>query len=78
MVNAVRQQLVDGLSEVRRTVAMLRTPVAADRSLPKLLRELASDFEKATQLPIRVTVPDNLPALSEAYRLALYRLHRKH
>ena len=74
MVNSVRQQLNEGLSEVRRTVAMLRTPVTTDLSLPKALHELAIDFEKATQLPVRVTVPDSLPPLSEAYRLALYRV----
>ena len=73
MVDAVRQQLDEGLSEVRRTVAMLRTPVTTDLSLPKALHELAIDFEKATQLPIRVTMPDSLPPFSEAYRLALYR-----
>ena len=73
MVNSVRQQLNEGLSEVRRTVGMLRTPVATDLSLPKALHALAIDFEKATQLPIRVTVSDSLPPLPEAYRLALYR-----
>ena len=73
MVNSVRQQLNEGLSEVRRTVGMLRTPVTSDLSLPNALHALATDFEKATQLPIRVTVPDSLPPLSEAYRLALYR-----
>ncbi len=73
MVETVRQQLIEGLSELRRTVAMLRTPIATDLSLPKALHELASDFEKATQLPIKVTVPDSLPPLPEAYRLALYR-----
>ena len=73
MVDAVRQQLDEGLSEVRRTVAMLRTPVTTDLSLPKALHELAIDFEKATQLPIRVNMPDSLPPFSEAYRLALYR-----
>jgi len=73
MVEIVRQQLIEGLSELRRTVAMLRTPIATDLSLPKALHELASDFEKATQLAIKVTVPDSLPPLPEAYRLALYR-----
>lgn len=73
MVETVRQQLIEGLREVRRTVAMLRTPIATDLSLPKALHELASDFEKATQLAIKVTVPDSLPPLPEAYRLALYR-----
>ena len=73
MVNTVRQQLNEGLSEVRRTVGMLRTPVSTDLSLPKALHELAIEFEKATQLPIRVSVPDSLAPLPEAYRLALYR-----
>ncbi len=73
MVDAVRQQLDEGLSEVRRTVGMLRTPVTADLSLPKALHELAVDFEKATELTIRVTLPDSLPPLPEAQRLALYR-----
>ena len=73
MVETVRQQLIEGLSELRRTVAMLRTPIATDLSLPKALHELASNFEKATQLAIKVTVPDSLPPLPEAYRLALYR-----
>ena len=73
MVNSVRQQLNEGLREVRRTVGMLRTPVTTDLSLPKALHELAIDFEKATQLPIRVTVPDSLPPLPEAHRLAVYR-----
>ena len=73
MVNSVRQQLNEGLTEVRRTVGMLRPPVAADLSLPKALHELAIEFENATQLPIRVTMPDSLPPFSEAYRLALYR-----
>ena len=73
MVNSVSQQLNEGLSELRRTVTMLRTPAGTDLSLPKALHELAIDFEKATQLPIRVTVPDSLPPLSEAYRMALYR-----
>ena len=73
MVKSARKQLRDGLSEVRRTVGVLRTPVTTDLSLPKALRELASDFEAATQLPIRVTVPDSLPPLPEAHRLALYR-----
>ncbi len=73
MVNSVRHQLNEGLSEVRRTVGMLRIPIDTDLSLPKALHELAMDFEKATQLIIRVAVPDSLPPLSEAYRLAVYR-----
>ena len=73
IVNSVRHQLNEGLNEVRRTVGMLRTPVDTYLSLPKALHELAMDFEKATQLPIRVTLPDSLPPFPEAYRLAVYR-----
>ncbi len=73
MIETVRQQLDEGLREVRRTVSMLRAPAGADLSLPVALKRLAADFEQATQLPISVSVPDSSPPLAEAHRLALYR-----
>lgn len=73
MVSSVSQQLTEGLGELRRTVGMLRTAVGTDLSLPKALHELAVGFEKATQLPVNVSIANSLPPLSEAYRLALYR-----
>lgn len=73
MIETVRQQLDEGLREVRRTVSMLRAPSGADLSLPVALKQLADDFEQATQLAISVFVPDSLPTLPETHRLALYR-----
>ena len=78
MVNSVRQQLNEGLSEVRRTVAMLRTPVTTDLSLPKALKQLAMDFENATQLHIRVTVPDSLPPFPKPTAWRCIGPHKKH
>ncbi len=73
MINTVTEQLREGLGEVRRTVAMLRTPVGTDLSLPAALKQLASDFEGATHLRIAVSVPDSIPPLPDPQRLALYR-----
>jgi len=73
-IKTVRKQLDEGLSELRRTVAMLRAPGATDLSLPKVLKQLAEEFEEATGLRIQVTVPDSLPRLSDGYRLAIYRV----
>lgn len=70
----VRQQLDEGLGELRRTVAMLRAPSETDLALPKVLIQLAKEFEEATQLSIQVAVPDSLPRLSDGYRLALHRV----
>ncbi|MEM7028755.1 MAG: sensor histidine kinase [Chloroflexota bacterium] len=73
IIHTVREQLNDGLGEVRQTVAMLRTPLSTDISLPKALRQLAHNFEAATQLNIDTHLPDTLSPLPERYRLALYR-----
>jgi signal transduction histidine kinase len=72
-VGTVRQQLEEGLGELRQTVAMLRTPIATDLSLPRALKQLARDFERATQLHVQVSVPDSIPPLPDSYRMALYR-----
>lgn len=73
-IATVRQQLDEGLGELRRTVAMLRAPSETDLALPKVLIQLAKEFEEATQLSIQVSVPDSLPRLSDGYRLALHRV----
>jgi signal transduction histidine kinase len=73
MIATVHQQMREGLNELRRTVATLRTPLAVDLSLPKALLQLARDFEQATQLRIHVSAPDTLPPLPNRRRIALYR-----
>ncbi len=74
MVDTVRGQLREGLDEVRQTVAMLRTPLATDLSLPKALKKLTLEFREATSLEIHTTVPDTLPPLPDGHRMALYRV----
>ncbi len=73
MVRTVRQQVKEALSELRRTVATLRAPVEADLSLPRALRRLATGFESATGITMHLMAPDELPELSSAQRVALYR-----
>ncbi|MEM7343208.1 MAG: sensor histidine kinase [Chloroflexota bacterium] len=74
MINTVREQLKEGLAEVRQTVALLRTPLTTDLSLPKALRQLQQSFQTATDLQVTADIPDDLPALPDSYRLALYRV----
>jgi signal transduction histidine kinase len=72
MIETVRQQLTEGLQDVRRTVSMLRPDAGAEPTLGDAITQLASDFEQATQLPVNVTVADGLPALPDRQRLALH------
>ncbi|HSJ58487.1 MAG TPA: sensor histidine kinase [Anaerolineae bacterium] len=73
MVGTAREQVREALAELRGTVATLRTPVAVDLQLGSALRRLVADFEAATGVPVHQAVPDELPALPEMHRLALYR-----
>jgi signal transduction histidine kinase len=73
MVNTVHEQVIDALAELRRTVATLRTPLDVDLSLLTALTRLAHDFEKATSIKVNRSLPDELPPLPDAQRLALYR-----
>jgi signal transduction histidine kinase len=74
MVNTVRQEVVEALAELRRTVATLRTPLDADLSLPVALTRLVTGFEDATGVKVNWLLPAELPPLPNAYRLALYRV----
>ncbi len=74
MVNTVHHEVVEALAELRHTVATLRTPLAADLSLPAALTRLVTGFEDATGVKVNRLLPDELPALPETYRLALYRV----
>jgi two-component system sensor histidine kinase UhpB len=73
MVVTVRDQVREALSELRRTVATLRPPLEADLSLPVALARLATGFEEATGLTVHLTLPEEMPALPDTHRLALYR-----
>ncbi|MBX2998317.1 MAG: sensor histidine kinase [Caldilineaceae bacterium] len=73
MVKTVREQLVEGLAELRQTLAALRDPLAVGVSLSKMLQMLADEFSQATQIEIQTHIPNPLPDLLEAQRNAIYR-----
>jgi signal transduction histidine kinase len=73
MVTTVRQQVREALSELRSTVATLRSPVEADLSLPLALTRLVNSFQQSTGLGVHLSLPQDLPAVPGAQRSALYR-----
>jgi signal transduction histidine kinase len=73
MVETVREQVREALGELRATVATLRAPVEADLQLRSALQRLATHYEEATGSSIHQVLPDSMPRLPEAHRLALFR-----
>ena len=73
MVGTVREQVQEALRELRATVATLRTPVEADLHLRSALRRLADQFEGATGMTVHRVLPEALPELPDAHRMALFR-----
>lgn len=73
MINTVRQQLVEGLEELRRTLAAIRNPIMGGASLSRSLITLTDDFAKATRIQVHRTLPNDLPSLSDMQRIAIYR-----
>ncbi len=73
MIGAVLEEIREGLSELRRTVATLRAPVEADLALAPALKRLAGGFEQATGITVHLAVAENLPELGPSQRHALYR-----
>lgn len=76
MIEAMRGQLKQALAELRQTVSALRSPeasVALNGSLATAVSHLVQTFQEATGLGVDLTMPEELPLLPEAYRLALYR-----
>lgn len=72
MVDTMRDQLKEGLAELRETVAALRSPVRA--TLTSSLERLATAFEAATGIEVRVELPEVLPELDQGQHHALYRV----
>jgi signal transduction histidine kinase len=76
MIEAMRAQLKQALAELRQTVSALRSPDSAatlQGSLATAVSHLAQTFQEATGLAVHVQLPEDLPLLPEAHRLALYR-----
>jgi signal transduction histidine kinase len=73
LVGTVREQVREALSELRGTVATLRTPIEADLQLRSALRRLMEQFEAVTGVTVHHALPEEMPALTGVQRLALYR-----
>jgi signal transduction histidine kinase len=73
MVSTVREQVREALNELRSAVATLREPLATDLPIHTALQRLVNSFDAATDLTVHLNLPAELPNLSTAQRLALYR-----
>jgi signal transduction histidine kinase len=75
MIEAMRDQMKEGLADLRSTVSVLRGPPdgAASLPLPTALASLAQAFQENTGLAVHLTLPATPPVLPEPQRLALYR-----
>lgn len=73
IIETVRQQVVEGLGELRRTVAALRAPLEAELSLPHALMRLVANFQEATGVVAHLHLPETLPPIPDEQRHALYR-----
>ena len=73
MVGTVREEVREALGELRSAVATLRAPIEADLQLRSSLRRLIANFEEATGFVVHQVLPEEMPDLPGAYRLAIYR-----
>jgi signal transduction histidine kinase len=73
MIGTVREQISEALSELRGTVATLRTPIEADMQLRSSLKRLTTYFEDATGLTVHQVLPEAMPDLPDSHRLGLFR-----
>ncbi len=73
MVAVVREQIRDALYELRSTVATLREPLYAGLSLQTAVRRVIESFERASDLKLATHISDDLPVVSDAYRIAFSR-----
>jgi signal transduction histidine kinase len=73
MVGTVREEVREALAELRSAVATLRAPIEADLHLRSSLQRLIASFEEATGLVVHQMLPEEMPPLPDAYRLAIFR-----
>lgn len=73
IIGTVREQVLEGLRELRRTVAALRTPLEEELPLRSALTRLASHFMEATGIQTELALPTTIPDLPADHRQALYR-----
>jgi signal transduction histidine kinase len=73
MVETVREQVREALSELRSTVATLREPLQTDLSLWNALPRLIAPFDTATGLDVELILPPEEFTIPNAHRLTIYR-----
>lgn len=74
ILGTVREQVKEGLSELRRTVAMLKASEEEDLPLSQALTRLADQVQEATGMPIHLSIDADLPELKSVHRQAFYRV----
>lgn len=73
MIATVREQVRDGLGELRQTVAMLRAPLEEDIPLSQALEKLTHQVEEAAGIQVQLAIEDAVPPLAAIQRQAVYR-----
>jgi signal transduction histidine kinase len=73
IIGTMREQMKEALADLRHTVTALRAPLTDDLPLNVALSRLAQTFQEGTGLTVQLQLPPDLPELSEAQRLTLYR-----
>ena len=73
MIATVREQVREGLSELRRTVAMLRSPLEQELPIEIALEKLVNQAADATGIQIHLSIGDCPSPLPGSHRQAVYR-----
>jgi signal transduction histidine kinase len=73
IIGTVREQVKEGLGELRRTVAMLRASEEEDLPMAQSMTQLANQVQEATGIPIHVSIAADISDMSSVYRQAFYR-----
>ncbi len=76
MIETMRMQLKQALTELRQTVSALRSPDVLpelSKSLQTAVSDLAHTFQEATGLSVHLDLPPKLPSLPQSHQLTLYR-----
>ena len=73
MITTAREQVLEALADLRKTVATLREPLETGLEFQQGLKSLIEDFEGATDLNVNLLVCENFPRLPDSHRLTFYR-----
>ena len=73
ILKTVREQVREGLSDLRRTVAILRASVDEELPLAEAVKKLARQFEDASLLKIHLNLENDLNVLPVLLRQTLFR-----